>query len=64
MSDVNYDIAAMRLAITACDKNIEVIEQAIAKEQTTKMQYKHIIRTLEEAINNPPTVSVEVVREN
>lgn len=57
-----FDLAAMKIAIQQCDKNIEVFEQAIVKELNTKMEYQRIIRELEFQAANPPKVKVEIVR--
>jgi len=57
-----FDITAMKAALLQCDKNIEVFEAAIRKEQETKIEYRRIIRHLEEELANPPKVTFEVVR--
>lgn len=57
-----FDIDAMKRAIAQCDENIKVFEKAIEKEQNTKMEYKRIVRELEFQKQNPPKVSVEIVR--
>ncbi len=59
-----FDLEAMKQALLACDKNIEVFEKAIEKELATKMEYKRIIRELEFKAANPPKVQIDVVTQN
>jgi hypothetical protein len=42
-----YDLDAVRRLVDQCDRNIELFEQAIRKELTTKMEYQRIVRELE-----------------
>jgi hypothetical protein len=51
MTDVDYDLQAMRRAVEDCDKNIEVFEQAILDEQAKKLEYQRIVRTLESKLD-------------
>ena len=48
--DPEYDLKAMRDAVKRCDENIKVFEAAIDKELETKRHYQHIVRNLEEKL--------------
>lgn len=43
----DYDLDAMREAVSKIDKNIETFEAAIEQEHKTKREYLRIIRELE-----------------
>lgn len=48
MTDINYDIDALKRNIEAAKKNIQTFEDAIGREEDTIRQYRGYIRVLEE----------------
>lgn len=61
---IKYDIEAMKKAVSQCDINIKIFENAIQKEQNTKLEYKRIIRELEFQEANPPKIIIESPKVN
>lgn len=57
MSNLDYDLEAMRKALEQCDKNIATFEAAIRQEEETKREYRRIIRELEARGDNGPAIS-------
>ena len=57
-----YDIDGLLRGIAACKQNIEVFEQAIAKERETIKEYKIMIDHLKEKSERPKDIVIEVER--
>jgi len=49
--DVEYDLEALKRGLLKLDKNIQIFEDAIAKEQATKADYRRMISVLEEKLD-------------
>lgn len=48
---IRYDIGSLKEGITKCDKNIQIFEDAIKKEEETKRRFRQMITVLEEDVN-------------
>jgi hypothetical protein len=47
-TDIEYDLNSLKEALVKCDKNIEIFEDAISREHTTKREYRQMIAVLEQ----------------
>jgi hypothetical protein len=48
MSNIEYDIEALKSNVLRCDDNIRTFEEAIVKEEQQKLELRRMIRALEE----------------
>lgn len=47
-NDTVYDIDALKQGLVKCDNNIQIFEDAIERENSTKRNYREMIAVLEE----------------
>lgn len=48
---IEYDLGALRDALSRIDKNIKIFEEAIERELATKKEYRRMIGILEDKHN-------------